>query len=130
MVACAQLDSAVESPAADVAEEEEEEEDLLGFNLFESETPKVEQQLMILAVEFRCQSHAWTRSRLVCSRGGFFGQRRLRSIGMSWTTLCGTGANAVLEIGAGCGMVGVVAAKLGCERVVMTDRDIGALELI
>ena len=133
------------APAAAAAaadeEEEDDDDDLLGFNLFEGETPKIVREFNDLgggiSLSVTCLDEEpigvqsgqllWPAAPALC-----------RHLIASWESLRGVSAagaergreQAVLELGAGCGMVGITAAKLGCSRVVMTDRDLGALELI
>lgn len=134
-----------EPAPAPADEEEEDDDDLLGFNLFEGETPKIVREFNDLgggiSLSVTCLDEEpigvqsgqllWPAAPALC-----------RHLIASWESLRGFSAaaaaagaergreQAVLELGAGCGMVGITAAKLGCSRVVMTDRDLGALELI
>ena len=130
-----------EPAPAPADEEEEDDDDLLGFNLFEGETPKIVREFNDLgggiSLSVTCLDEEpigvqsgqllWPAAPALC-----------RHLIASWESLRGVSAagaergreQAVLELGAGCGMVGITAAKLGCSRVVMTDRDLGALELI
>ena len=47
-----------------------------------------------------------------------------RRVAERWTPV-----NSVLELGCGCGIVGLTCASLGCPRVAFSDRDGGALDL-
>ena len=111
------------SPVAD------DGEDMLGFNLFESCAARrteefafgAELRLKIVCLDdepigVQSGQLLWPAAPALC-----------RHIVSVWNTLP---RGTVLELGAGCGMVGIVAARLGAERVVLTDRDVGALEMV
>lgn len=118
----------VAPPAAEF--EDESDDDMLGFNLFEGQTPKVVRRFDDLgngiALSITCLDEEpigvqsgqllWPAAPALC-----------RHLIASWAELRSA---AVVELGAGCGMVGIAAAKLGCATAVLTDRDAGALELI
>lgn len=128
-----QMDAGVQQTTPQLAEQEEEE-DLLGFNLFESETPKVERKFDDLGGGISLSVTCLDEEPIGVQSGQLLwpaAPALSRYLITNWETLCGsTETTAVLEVGAGCGMVGIVTAKLGCGRAVMTDRDLGALELI
>jgi predicted nicotinamide N-methyase len=113
---------------------DEEEDDMLGFNLFESQTPKIERRFDDLGGGMSLLITCLDEEPIGVQSGQLLwpaAPALSRHLITNWKTLRGGAeAAAVLEVGAGCGMVGIVAAKLGCRRAVMTDRDLGALELI
>lgn len=120
-------------PAAAV-ESEDEDDDMLGYNLFESETPRVERRFDDLGGGISLTVTCLDEEPIGVQSGQLLwpaAPALSRHLIANWKTLRGSAETAsVLEVGAGCGMVGIVAAKLGCKRAVMTDRDLGALELI
>eukprot|EP01043_Picozoa_sp_COSAG02_P030923 COSAG02_NODE_1997_length_10152_cov_3.110315_9_plen_295_part_00 len=116
------------------AVDSEDEDDMLGYNLFESETPRVERRFEDLGDGISLAITCLDEEPIGVQSGQLLwpaAPALSRHLIANWETLRNSAETAsVLEVGAGCGMVGIVAAKLGCKRVVMTDRDLGALELI
>ncbi len=127
------MEAAPQPEPVAAAVDSEDEDELLGYNLFESETPRVERRFEDLGDGISLAITCLDEEPIGVQSGQLLwpaAPALSRHLIANWETLRSSGETSVLEVGAGCGMVGIVAAKLGCKRVVMTDRDLGALELI
>jgi predicted nicotinamide N-methyase len=116
-------------PEAENADENDDDDDMLGFNLFESNAPRRTLHLDIgggIELDIVCldEEPIGVQSGQLLWPAAPALSRYLVS---AWEGMPG---ETVVELGAGCGMAGITAARLGSRHVVMTDRDAGALDII